>query len=216
MIVVKSRRETSVSSEALFALVNDAYSVWSERGLDAQWMHRTLEEFKKATSGTMIFVALDAISDELLGMHCYTSNWKKRCAYGFYLAVSPKAGRRGIASQMLTCEEDFMRCEGFTHLEGLTATSAEWSVRWHLRNGYQIIGYRRSPNDNFANYVFRKQLVPSVLWDSAFYCRCRYLLSYTITRLTKDPQGHYTQLGRIAKRVSNRLVEIHRRNTTSH
>ena len=215
-IVVKNRRQTTVTDEALYALDRESHKKWADQGLDAPWMHLTFEEFRQAIRHVTMFVALDAGTGELLGMHSFRPDLKEGWCYGFRLAVVSTARREGVASRMLAFEEECIRQAGYRYLKGVTATTAEWSVRWHLNNSYRIIGYYRSPNDNFANYVFRKQLVPSVLWDSAFYCRCRYLLSYTITRLTKDPQGHDTQLGRIAKRVSNRLVGTHRRDTTSH
>jgi len=206
MIVVKSRRETNISTEAMFALVKDSYRVWSDMNLDTPWMHRSFEAFAKVVSGAAIFVAIDTETSELLGMHCFVSDPKKKCAYGFYLAVSPKCSRKGIASQLLSYESNIIRHDGFTHLEGNTAVDAPWSVQWHLKNGYRLIGYKRSPLDNHYTYVFRKQLRPVKLntWagifdairhpfyslnSNSFFCKIRFCISYVITHLTKNRQG---------------------------
>ena len=151
-------------------------------------------------------------------MDCFRVNKKSGRAFGFYLAVSPRAKRLGIASRMLAYEAERIRLAGYRYIKEATATTAEWSVGWHLRNGFRIIGYYHSPNDNFANYVFRKQLIPVsfsspkapgfilrhpvyALYNIAAFCRLRFLLACTITHLTKDSHGHDNLLGRIARKM---------------
>jgi hypothetical protein len=119
---------------------------------------------------------------------------------------------------MLAYEAECIRQAGYRYLKGATGTTAEWSVCWHLRNGYRIIGYYHSPNDNFANYVFRKQLIPIslsspadivfilrhpvyALHSSSTFCLLRFVLSYVITRLTKDSQGRDNLLGHVARKL---------------
>ena len=89
---------------------------------------------------------------------------------------------------------------GFRYLLCTTAVNADWSVRWHLKNGYHIIGYKHALGNNHATYLFRKQLVPSPLWDSALFCRCCYLASYVITKLTKDSNGRPNLVGRMLRK----------------
>lgn len=200
-IIIKIRNKANISDEALYALSEASHKMWIEKGLDGPWLHVSWEEFRRQLQTSTVFVAVDGITGELLGMHCFYANKKQRRAFGFYLAVSPSAQREGIASRMLAYEAKRIRQAGFSYLKGITATNAEWSVRWHLKNGYRIIGYYHSPNDNFANYVFRKQLVPSILWDNGLYCRLRFLFAYTITHLTKDSRGQDNLIGRIARKV---------------
>ena len=191
IVVIKSIRDTSVTIEALYALSNDAYKIWSEQGLDEPWMHRTIEEFKEAISDAMVFVALDAENHELLGMHCFRGNQKKKRAYGLYLAVSPKVLKQGVATQMIAYVSEYLLNAGFTHLIGSTAIGANWSVRWHLKNGYNLIGFKRAKSGSLDGYVFRKQLLlidfstwsgmmiairhPRYsLYSSKLFCRCRF------------------------------------------
>ena len=107
---------------------------------------------------------------------------------------------------MLAYEAELIRKAGYRYLKEVTATTADWSVRWHLHNGFRIIGYYRLSRDNFANYVFRKQLIPVslsslagvrfvlrhpvyALYSSAVFCRLRFWLTYAV-HLVKDSNGH--------------------------
>ena len=217
-ITIKTRKDAGISDEALFELVNESYRQWINQGLEAHWLHRTQEDFCKMIRYAAVFVAQDADTGELLGIHCFRANKKAGRAFGFYLAVSPEAQGEGVASRMLAHEAEVIRQAGYRYLKGVTATTADWSVRWHLKNGYRIIGYYHSPNDNFANYVFRKQLVPVSIssptairfvlrhpvyacYSCAAFCRLRYYLAYIITHLTKDSHGRDNLLGRVVRKL---------------
>ena len=215
-IDIKKRKDTDVTDEALYALSKESHRMWTGQGMDAPWMHLSFEEFQKAIRGVPMFVALDAETGELLGMHSFRTRRKQGWCYGFRLAVTSSAQREGIASRVLAYEEEQIRLAGYRYIKEATATTANWSINWHLKNGFRIMGYYHSPNNNFANYVFRKQLIPIslsslsgiafilrhpvyALHSSAAFCRLRFLLAYAITCLTKDSQGHDNFLGRLAR-----------------
>lgn len=217
-IDIKKRKDTDVTDEALYALNNEAYMMWSEQGMEAPWLHRSLAEFQRIIHSVTMFVALDAETGELLGMHSFRSYRRQGWCYGFLLAVASSARCEGIASQMFTYETEYFRRSGFSYIKEVTATTADWSIRWHLKNGFRIIGYYRSPKDNFANYVFRKQLIsislssPSgiafvlrhpvyALHSSAAFCRLRFYLSYAVARLVKHTDGRDNLLGRFARKM---------------
>ncbi len=217
-VIIKNRKKTDVTDEVLYALSLESYRMWQEQGLEAPWMHRSLAEFQRIIHGVTVFVALDAETGELLGMHCFRTYRQQGWCYGFLLAVASSARREGVASRMLEYEVERIRQSGFRYIEEVTATTANWSIRWHLRNGFRIIGYYHSPNDNFANYVFRKQLIPIslsspsgiafvlrhpvyALHSSAAFCRLRFLLSYAVTRLTKDADGRDKLISRMARKM---------------
>ena len=221
-IIIKIRNVAGFSDEALYALNNEAYKMWQDQGLDAPWMHRSLAEFQQIIHSVTTFVVSDAETGELLGMHCFRAYRRQGWCYGFLLAVASSARREGIASRMLAFEVERIRQSGFRYIKEVTATTADWSIRWHLRNGFRIIGYYHSSNDNFANYVFRKQLIsislssPAgiafvlrhpvyALHSSAAFCRLRFFLAYTITRLTKDSNGHDNLIGRGVRNVRREM-----------
>ena len=129
---------------------------------------------------------------------------KHRWAYDFYLAVKPKAQGQGIASRMLAYEAEVIKQAGYLYLKDNTATTAEWSVRWHLKNGYRIVGFYRVPNYNFTNYVFRKQLAPSILWGPTLgplTSRISFAASWLVNHLLKHSDGRDNLLGRFARKI---------------
>ena len=193
-----------MTDEALYALNKESHGMWTEQGLDAPWMHLTFPEFQQAIRGVPMFVALDAETGELLGMHSFRTHRKEGWCYGYRLAIASSARREGIASRMLTYEAERIRQAGYRYLRGVTGTTAEWSVRWHLRNGYRIIGYYHSPNNNFTNYVFRKQLAPSILWGPTLgplTARMSFAASWLVNHLLKHSDGRDNLLGRFARKI---------------
>jgi hypothetical protein len=123
--VIKPRRETGITDEQLFVLYKDAYSQWSEAGIESSWCGFTQEDF-----------------------------------------------------------------EHLSRYAAKAAINAAWSVNWHLKNGYRIVGYMRSETDNHPSYVFRLQLQPSIFWSgplAPITARICYFCSYMVTCLVKDP-----------------------------
>lgn len=203
-IEIKNRKETNVTDEALYALDQESHRMWIEQGMEAPWMHLTFEEFQEKIHHVPMFVALDAETGELLGMHSFRPHRKQHWCYGFRLAVAEAARCEGIATRMLEYEAEFIRQKGYRYIREVTATTAEWSVRWHLKNGYRIVGYHRVPNNNFTNYVFRKQLVPSVLWGPTLgplTARMSFAGSWIVNHVLKHSDGRDNFMGRIARKV---------------
>ena len=92
-----------------------------------------------------------------------------------------------------------------------TSAGAIWSVQWHLKNGYYIVGYSRSEKQNYASYVFRKQIAIDVrhhpadlLWTkpiAPITAKLRYCLTWMATMVCKDKAGKLNWLGRRAKKL---------------
>ena len=207
-IIIIRFDETDISTEDVHHLVDEAWQRWYDAGLDSVWFHLTEEQFARTVNNRVVYVAIDCQTGELLGCHMLKPDRKRCCVSGSFLAVAPKAQGRGIATHLLETEAAIAVNAGYTHMQESTATTATWSIRWHLRNGYRIIGYQRRPQDNHPLYVFRKQLVPPSihhlrysLYSSALFCRLRFIASYIVTRLTKGSSGNLNLIGRIGKRI---------------
>jgi len=203
-IIIKNRKDTNVTDEALYELYNESFKRWTQQGMEAPWLCPSFEEFCKQLNSSTAFIAVDATTDELLGLHCFRGNKKHRRTSGFYLAVAPKAQGQGIATRMLEYEAEFIRQKGYRYLTGSTSTTAEWSVQWHLKNGYRIVGSYRVPNNNFTNYVFRKQLMPSILWGptlGSLTARMSFAASWLVNHLLKHSDGRDNLLGRFARKI---------------
>ena len=198
-IIIKTNNEAGVPAEELYILEKTAYKQWTEMGIYTPTEDMTFEQFERNQRGRVAFVAQDATTGELLAMHTLKLNKRKGRADGADLSVSPKVQHEGIASRMLETEAQRLRKNGYRCMVGSTAIPATWSVRWHLKNGYYIVGYSRSERHNYASYVFRKQIAVDVrhhptdlLWTmplAPITARLRYWATYIATCICKDKAG---------------------------
>ena len=210
-IVIKTNKETEVSVEELYKLEQVAFQQWTDSGLYTPISNTSVERLQRYIADKAVFIAQDAATGELLGMHTLRLNKRKGRANGANLAVSPKAQHEGIASRMLEAEAQRLRKAGYRYIVENTAIPAIWSVQWHLKNGYHIVGYSRSEKHNYASYIFRKQIATDVLhhptdllWTrpiAPITARLLYCLSWLATNICKSKSGKLNAIGRIAKEV---------------
>ena len=201
-IIIKTNKEAQVPVEALNDLRRAAFEQWEKEGL--YFSMSSDEHFGQYLRDKVVFVAHDAERGELLAMHTLKLNKQKGRANGANLAVSPKAKHEGIASRMLQEEAQRLRKAGYKYMAGNTGIPATWSVKWHLKNGYYIVGYSRSEKNNYASYVFRKPIAPSLLWSrplAPITAKLLYCLSWLVTNICKSKSGKLNASGRIAKEV---------------
>lgn len=209
-IAIHSKREKVVPVEVLYGLFRQSFDQWRDNGIVASFINKTFEEFKEVIGRSVVFVAQDRETEEVLGMHCFYC-YPARYVFDFFLAVSPHAKRQGIATKILQEEVARLRQKGYRYMKCTTNAAATWSVRWHLKNGYRIVGYSRSINSNSPSYTFRKQLAydlrhhPTDFFWLPFVAPITARLTYTITFLAtcicKNWSGELNVLGRLAKRL---------------
>ena len=208
-IIIRTNREAQVPVEVLNNLRRDAFEQWEKEEL--YFSFSSDADFACYLRDKVVFVAQDEETGELLGVHTLKLNKRKGRANGANLAVSPKAKHEGIASRMLQAEAQRLRKAGYRYMVGNTAIPATWSVQWHLKNGYRIMGYSRSERNNYASYVFRKQIAIDVrhhptdlLWTrpvAPITAKLRYCLTWMATMVCKDKSGKLNWLGRMAKKL---------------
>ena len=214
-IVIKTNKETEVSVEELYKLEQVAFQQWTDAGLYTPISNTSVERLQQYIADKAVFVAQDEATDELLGMHTLRLNKRKGRADGANLAVSPKAQHEGIASRMLQTEVQRLRKAGYRYIVENTAIPATWSVQWHKKNGYYIVGYSRSERNNYASYIFRKQIATDMrhhptdlLWTrpvAPITAKIRYCLTWMATMICKDKAGKLNAIGRIAKEVRSKM-----------
>ena len=210
-IVIKTKKEAEVSAEELYELRKAAFQQWTEAGLYTSVEETPVEQFRQYLTTRAVFVALDKATGELLAMHTLRLNKRKGRASGANLAVSPKAKHEGIASRMLQEEAQRLRKAGYRYMMGTTGIPATWSVRWHLKNGCYIVGYSRREGNNYASYIFRKQIAIDVrhhptdlLWTwpiAPLTAKVQYVMYYLATNICKTREGRLNWLGRMAKKI---------------
>ena len=214
-IIIKTYKEAEVSVEELYKLEQVAFQQWTDAGLYTPISNISVERLQRYIADKAVIVAQDEATGELLGMHTLKLNKRKGRANGANLAVSPKAQHEGIASRMLEAEAQRLRKAGYRYMVGNTGIPATWSVKWHLKNGYHIVGYSRSERNNYASYIFRKQITTDVrhhptdlLWTkpvAPITAKIRYCLTWMATMVCKDKAGKLNWLGRMAKEVRRKM-----------
>ena len=210
MIIIKTNKEADVSVEELYELRKAAFQQYTDEGLYTAVLNTSVEQFQLQLKGKAVFVAQDEATGELLGMHTLRLNKRKGRADGANLAVSPKAQHEGIASRMLEVEAQRLRQAGYRYIVENTAIPAIWSVQWHLKNGYHIVGYSRSEKRNYPIYVFRKPIAPSFLWSrplAPLTAKLLYCLSWLATNICKSKSGKLNWIGRMAKDVRRLMAD---------
>mgnify|MGYP002624250977 CR=1 FL=1 len=210
-IVITTTKERNVPAEELYALRKEAFAQWKEKGLSTTAVDASVASFALYLKDKTVFVVHDAETDELLATRTLTLYPKKGRAAESNLSVAPKAKRQGIGTRLLEAEVEWLRKAGYRYTTCTTATTAVWSVRWHLKNGYRIVGYLRSEWNNYASYMFRKQFAydlrhhpTDILWlpcVAPVTARLTYAATYLATHLCKTRTGKLNTLGRLAKHL---------------
>ena len=208
-IAIKTNKEAEVSVEELYELRKDAFGQWSEQGVRSGVIV-PMEQFRRYIQDKTVFVAQDEATGELLAMRSLTLNKRKGCAAEANLSVASKAKRQGIGTRLIEAEVQWLLKEGYRYTTCSTAIPATWSVKWHLKNGYHIVGYSRSERNNYASYIFRKQIATDVrhhptdlLWTrpvAPITAKLRYWATYIATCICKDKAGRLNRIGRMTKR----------------
>ena len=208
-------KETEASVNELYELRIAAFEQWTDAGLNILESKTPIEQFRRYIKDKTVFVAQDKATGELLAMRTLTLNSQKGRAAESNLSVAPKAKRQGIATRLIEKEIQWLRERGYRYTTCSTAIPATWSVKWHLKNGYYIVGYSRSEKQNYASYVFRKQIATDVrhhptdlLWVApiaSLTAKLLYCLSWLATNICKSKSGKLNAIGRIAKDVRSKM-----------
>ena len=212
-LVIRPLRESGLLVDALYELFWKAFQEWRDKEINAPFTYKSYEEFEAIIKRANVFVAQDIVTNDLVGMHCFYT-YKNKSVFDFFLAVSTKVRRQGIATKLLQEEVERLKQQGYRYMKCTTTVGAPWSVQWHLKNGYYIVGYSRSEKSNYASYVFRKQLLVDVrhhptdlLWTKPIApvtARLIYCLTWLATKICKDKAGRLNLIGRMAKRSMKR------------
>ena len=208
-------KETEASVNELYELRIAAFEQWTDAGLNILESKTPIEQFRRYIKDKTVFVAQDKATGELLAMRTLTLNSQKGRAAESNLSVAPKAKRQGIATRLIEKEIQWLRERGYRYTTCSTAIPATWSEKWHLKNGYYIVGYSRSEKQNYASYVFRKQIATDVrhhptdlLWVApiaSLTAKLLYCLSWLATNICKSKSGKLNAIGRIAKDVRSKM-----------
>lgn len=154
--VIVTTNNNHISAKELYAFTKESFKQWKENELIVEFP--SLDFFTHYAEENTVFVAHDAETGELLAMRIVRLVPQRGYAVENNLSVLPKAKRQGIGTQLLKAEIAWLRKSGYRYTICDTGTTATWSVRWHLKNGYYITGYMRNERDKYTSYKFRKPI----------------------------------------------------------
>ena len=202
-IVVKLLPETTITYNNIADLLHAAFEERLEQGLHYTCSTMTSEEFEAKMKGGYVFVALNQKTEGLLGtvtIHVKTDKRGNVFGYHEYLAVSPKAKRSGVGTELAQAWKALLQQEEAKYVLSDTACDATSSVKWHLKNGFQIYELESYRSTNYWSYVFIKYLDDSIR-KSLLQLKLHYWRSWLFIRATRNKNGSDTALGKLYKKI---------------
>lgn len=166
-------------------------------------MKLTPDSFAEKTANDIVLVAIDE-NNTLLGTTSFSilkDRQGKQYAYNKYSAVISTTKQMGIGSSLLQCEKRIAINEGCCYIISDTCEHAKWSVKWHEKNGFKIVGLKSFDTNDYYSLIFRLQLDDTSIWSSSFYCMIRFFLSWFKTRLMYDTKGNITLIGSVVIKI---------------
>lgn len=191
-LIIKQLHDTPISYAQITDLMHESFEERLQQGLNFTCSRMTESEFRAAMEKGTVFVAMDEDSGELLGtvtVTIKTDSKGRTYAYHEYLAVSPKAKHLGVATRLAEVWKVYARENGAQYVKSDTATRAESSVKWHLKNGFQIYGVKAFRTTNYVSYIFimyldeRTKKSPTFVRLHYIYSRVRYFFSFQKRRI---------------------------------
>lgn len=209
MIKICLLQDTSFTHADVLELIKESFRQWQENGIESSLLKLTPISFVEKTANAVVLVAIDDASDTLCGTtSCSIIRDKqgKRYAYNKYSAITSKTKHSGIGSSLLRYEKQLAIEERCSHILSDTCVLAKWSVNWHKKNGFRIVGLESFTTNDYYSYIFRLQLKKPSFWSSPLYCRLRFVFSWIKTRLMCDSRGNKTLIGRLVIRIVTFLI----------
>ena len=194
---IEIREKTEETSwEELTNLFHEAFQERLDQGLNFTCSFFTPEDLEHRSENNVVLVAIDKDNNTLAGTAFVEVVHDKNGTWGYLsnMAIKPEYKRYGIGSKLEKQRIAIAKEGGCNYVISDTAKGATSSVKWHLKNGFKLVGLESFFSTNYYSYIFRKQLVPHPLWDNSCYCKLRYLLSALRCKMRFHADGKNTKL----------------------
>ena len=213
MVQIKKLSETSYTINDVHEFIKNVYEKRADAGIHFQALSKSTEtiEHRIMDNHGIVFIALDECTQELLGTGTILFHYDERNVpyAGFILAaVRPDVQGQGIGNLLRQRREQCAREHGCHYIISSTASKAESSIQYHLKNGAKKYGFSSSTNSDYYSISFRKELVGSFK-GSSLYCFIRYQLTKTKTKLWFREDGGYTKFGSFCFNIIKKLRKHH-------
>ena len=202
-IEIQTREEACISYAQIVELMHESFQERLNQGLHYSCSTMNVEQYKEKTKNGIIFVAIDADTRNLAGTTTLNlvENLKGKHGYMEYVAISSKYKHCGIGSMLVDKIRSCGIQKGCDFILSDTSTKATSAVKFHLKNGFRIIGLESYRSTNYWSYVFRMQLKPSFMWNNPLLLKLHYWGSYVFIKATRDINGNDTSFGTFYKKM---------------
>lgn len=172
MIYVKKYfNDSSMPDQIMLELLHSAFKERTEQGINFGCATYSLEEYRKETKDAYFFVAYD--DERPVGSITLKLKNKLVFCYGSlkYGATINDRKKRGIGTLLVNSVMGFAKENKCLFIVSATATNAESSVKWHIKNGYIPFYYKQFKKRNYSSIVF---IHPISTFFRFFFLTCRY------------------------------------------
>lgn len=202
ILVIKERESAGVSYQQVVDLLHESFRERLDAGLHYSASSLTVESLIERTKHGYIYVAF---SDEgvMVGVSVLNIKYHRNTKFGYFEYCAVKDGYKhcGIGTALLNYRKEVAISEGCEYILSDTSIKAESAIKYHLRNGFEIVGYESFRSTNYWSYVFRMQLLHPSVWDYGIYRKISYCLSFVFIRLTRTIDGRDTFAGKVYKKL---------------
>ena len=161
-VKIYKREDANITYKQIIDLIHESFQERLDQGLRYSCSFMTEEQYKERVKNGIILVAIDNDSNKLAGtlaLNKYLDNGEIH-GYTEYIAVSNNYKHYGIGSLLMHEMRKVAKREGCFYILSDTSTKANSAVKYHVKNGFKIIGLESYRSTNYWSYVFRMQLKP--------------------------------------------------------
>lgn len=164
-----------------------------EAGLNFAACSFTLKDIEKIAASHYSWAAVSE-NGAIIGVvfRRINKSGKELIGYNYLMATQPEYKGLGVATAISSCADSFFKEKGCRYMLSDTSVKAFSSVKYHLKNGYLIVGLLSWPNTNYYSYLFRKDY-ETISWvrKNILY-RLKYAKSYIKCKMYYNSDGSFT------------------------
>lgn len=191
-LIICRIKDSPFSYDDLMQLIYASVQERLDQGLNFIVASMSADDYREKTKDSIVIVAYR--DNDLLGTACSTikkDKHGKNFSYEEMIYVSPECKRGGLGSKMQLKRIEVAKENGCPYTISDTAEGATSSVRWHLKNGYKLVGLRSYEKTNYYSKIFRWQIEPHPLWNNSLFCKVHYWFSSIKCRMCYHEDGSY-------------------------
>ena len=183
--------------EDILALIHSSFQERLDAGMNFCCSFWNIEDLKKILKDAVIWLVYSEKS--LCGISAIKvyNNKSTRSGKFEFTAISTNYKNRGLASILAEKKIKYLQEQHCEYILSDTSVHAKSSIKYHLKNGFKIVGLESWEHTNYYSYMFRLQLKPSVLYNSSIFVKLIYYRSFLKCHILRKSNGQPTLIGKV-------------------